>query len=150
MHRPREQDVITRPFYPRNPWSNTRRPLSVAVYAPAAILQDSETPTEYSPYGTFVPRPFFGGYDGLQGRLMHVPQADLYDASPNPWPNNGQFDRPSGLFSITGAGGGLWRKPPSTSAHRGFAQPTGPGPSMMFHAPPVFSLQTTPIPAVGV
>lgn len=110
------------------------------------LAPDTETMTQWSAYGIFNPTPFRGGYDelSLEGRgMMANPQATLYDASPNPWPNNGQFDRPNAYMQIM-------RLKPTTSAHRGFAQPTGGGPTMLFRAPPVFSLQTQPIPAVGV
>lgn len=114
---------------------------------PAALLMNSEVMTEWSPYRSREAHPYFGGYDGLGGRMMHVAKADIYDASPNPWPNNGQFDRPNGLFSIFA---GRMEKRHETSAHPGYTVPTGPGPSMLFHAPPLFSIQQQPIPAVGI
>lgn len=148
MQRPRPEDLITRPFWPRNPWPEGPRPLSNPMDGTsAALLQNSEVMTQWSPYGTLNARPYFGGYDGLGGRMMHVVKADLYDASPNPWPNNGQYDRPNGLFAVFQ---GLMLKKRETSAHPGFSMPTMPSPNMLFHAPPVFSLQTTPIPAVGI
>lgn len=107
-----------------------------------------EEGTDWSPYGTREKEPYFGGYDGLSGRLMAVPQADTYDASPNPWPNNGQFDRPN---SIGLAAWAIPRLRPHTSGHKGFSEPTRRGdPTALFNAPPVFSEQTTPIPAVGL
>jgi hypothetical protein len=106
-----------------------------------------EEGTDWSPYGTRPKVPYFGGHDGLQGRLMAVPQSDTYDASPNAWPNNGQFDRPNSIGLL----GLMLRLAPHTSAHPGFAQNTSRGdPTALFNAPPVFSLQTTPIPAVGL
>ena len=111
-------------------------------------MPDTQTPTAWSPRGTFVPIVFRGGYDplSLAGEgIMHVPQADLYDASPNEFPNNGQWDRPHGI-----AFSGVIRLPRRTSAHPGFMMPTAPGPTMLFRAPPIFSVQTRPIPAVGV
>lgn len=150
MLRPRAEDLETRPFWPRQPWPEGPRPLSNPVDGAAALLMDSEEMTQWSPYGTLHPRPYFGGYDelSLAGRgVMHVAQAGIYDASPNPWPNNGQEDRPNSLYSLLQ---GLMQKRHESSAHRGFAMPTYPSPTMLFHAPPVFSLQTTPIPAVGI
>lgn len=150
MHRPREEDLATRPFFPRNPWPNSPRPLSNPVDAPAALLEDSEEATQWSPYYYAVAKPYFGGHDPLSEEghgVMHVAQAGLYDASPNPWPNNAQYDRPNGLFSLFL---GRMEKKHESSAHRGFSQPTMPGPTMLFHTPPIFSLQTTPIPAVGI
>lgn len=137
----------TRPIWPENGVGHCNSyPRSRAIYAPAEIIPDTETPTEWSPYFIAVAQPYFAGWDELSQEgagVMHVAQADLYDASPNPWPANGQFDHPN-FFP------GLLRLEPTTSAHRGFAQPTHPGPPMLFHAPPVFTAQTTPIPAVGV
>lgn len=151
MHRPGPEDLATRPFWPRNPWPEGPRPLSNPIDArPAALIPDTETMSQWSPYGFLTPHPYFGGHDELSedGRgIMHVAQAGLYDASPNPWPNNGQYDRPNGLFAVFA---GLMRKKSESSAHPGFMMPTYPSPTMLFHAPPVFSLQTTPIPAVGV
>lgn len=102
--------------------------------------------SQWSPWGLFQPHPYYGGHDPLSQAgdgIMSVPQADMYDVSPNPWPNNGQFDHPN-FYP------GILRLPRESSAHRGFAQPTHPGPVMLFHPPPIFSVQTTPVPAVGV
>jgi hypothetical protein len=115
------------------------------------LIPDSEVMTQWSPFGQFNAQPYFGGHDELsemdpRASLMAVPQADTYDASPNPWPNNGQFDRPNSIGLV----GAILRLRPHTSAHPGYANPTGGGPTMLFHAPPVFSLQTKPIAAVGV
>lgn len=144
---PTAESLATRPIINRQPHSIPNNvPLSVPVERAAALAPDMETMTQWSPYGIFRPTPFRGGYDELSedGRgMMANPQASLYDASPNPWPNNGQFDRPNGFIHII-------RLKPDTSAHRGFSHPTGPGPTMLFRAPPVFSLQTQPVPAVGV
>lgn len=124
-------------------------PLSIPAHGPARVVPDSEEMTQWSAYGLFKPTPYYGGHDELsqEGRgMMHVPQAALYDASPNPWPNNGQFDRPNNIGLV----GAILRLRPTTSAHLGFSMPTGGGPTMLFHAPPVFSMQSKPIPAVGV
>lgn len=153
MLRPTADDLATRPIQERNPWylpGGKNFPLSRALYAPQEQPPNMEAMTQWSPYGTLDAEPYYGGYDPLSESghgVMHVPQADLYDASPNPWPNNGQYDRPNGLFSLFA---GLLRLQHESSAHPGFMQPTGAGPTMLFHAPPIFSAQTTPIPAVGV
>lgn len=146
--RPTQSDLATRPIINRAPDTMPDRlPLSIQHAGAAALLQNSEVMQDWTPYGTKQARPYFGGWDelSLRGRgLMHTAQAALYDASPNPWPNNAQYDRPNGFFA------GLLRLQPHTSAHKGMSQPTGAGPVMLFHAPPVFSIQSTPIPAVGV
>lgn len=150
MLRPTREDLAgtettpVRPMWPRNPWPEGPRPLSVPEQGPARILENSEVMTQWSPYGTFRSQPYRGGYDGLEGRLMQVAQADTYDASPNPWPNNGQYDKPNGFGPFLAA---VQRE---SSAHRGFAQPTGVGPPMLFKAPPPYGMQVTPIPAVGI
>lgn len=119
-------------------------PLSRAVYGPEKLQPNMETPTRWTPFGLFVPTPYFGGHDGLHGRLMHVPQADMYDSSPNPWPANGVDDQPNAQFN-------LLRLEPTTSAHPGYSLPSyAPSPAMVFQAPPIFGIQTVPIPAVGV
>ena len=150
MLRPTAFDLQTRPIINRAPDTHPDNvPLSVPEHGAAGLDPASESMTQWSPYGIFRPAPYVGGWDELSqdGRgLMQVPQAGLYDASPNPWPNNGQFDRPNSI-GITVA---ILRLRPHTSAHPGFSQPTGPGPTMLFRAPPVFSIQTQPIPAVGV
>ena len=96
MHRPAADDLQTRPIMNRNPDSRPNNvPLSVPVYAPA--IRDSEdgvayeSPSQWFPYGIYQPHPYEGGHDplSLEGHgLMQVEQADMYDASPNPWPNN--------------------------------------------------------------
>ena len=129
-------------IWPRNPWPNIPRPLSNPItFEPAAIDPATEIPTQWSPYGTFEPHPYL---KEMPASMMAVAQASFYDASPNAFPNNGQWDRPNGFFAS------LLRLKPHTSAHPGKTMSTGGGPTMYFHAPPVFSLQTKPIPAVGV
>lgn len=143
-HHPSDQ----RPISPRNGFGDRNNyPLSRAVYAPAELPPNMEVMTQWSPYGTLYAQPYEGGHDPLSQAghgLMQVPQADLYDTSPNPFPNNGQYDRPNFFPAL------LLRLKPTTSGHKGFSQPTHPGPTMLFHAPPIFSVQTTPIPAMGV
>lgn len=137
--------TVERPMWPRNPGAGRNDfPRSVTVFAPAELSPSSETPTRWTPYGTFVPRPYFGGHDGLDGQLMHVPQADLYNSDPCPWPANGVNDHPNAAFHLI-------RLQPSTSAHPGASLAgSGGGPAMVFHTPPVWGQQTTPIWAVGV
>lgn len=130
-----------RVIWPRNVWSSMPKPLSRPHYGAAKIIPNSEVPTQWSPYGEFIPTPY---RKDMPGSMMAVAQAEMYDASPNPWPNNGQFDHPNGFFAA------LIRLKPHTSAHPGKSLSTGGGPTMYFHAPPVFSMQTKPIPAVGV
>ena len=117
-------------------------PRSHPAMGPALIPPGMETPTRWTPFGTFAPQPYFGGWDALGGRLMHVTQADSYNAI-NPWPANGVDDYPNAAPLA------ILRMAPTTSVHRGFQNPTGPSPTMLFHAPPIFGLQTVPIPAVG-
>lgn len=136
---PRADDRV---IMPRAPVPFGRRyPLSTSPHGAASIPPGMVTATQWSPYGEFVPHPYL---KDMPGSLMAVAQAETYDASPNPWPNNGQFDRPNGFFA------NLLRLKPHTSAHPGLSMTTGGGPTMYFHAPPVFSLQTKPIPAVGI
>lgn len=85
-------------------------------------------------------------WDGLGGRLMDVPQSDFYNAQPNPFPGNGVYDQPNAAIGTIG----LLRLQPTTSAHPGLTLPPDYSPSTLFHAPPVFTLQTKPILAVGV
>lgn len=119
-------------------------PNSRAVYGPQAQPYNMTTQTGWNPYeGVTVPAPYLGGWDGLGGQLMHVPQADTYFVGDNPWPVNGVDDQPNAAFN-------LLRLEPTTSAHPGFSNPTGASPSMIFAAPPIFGLQTDPIPAYGV
>ena len=124
-----------------------------ALYGPAEILESSETPTRWTPFGMFVPQVQGGRasaaqrHDGLGGRLMDVPQADLLDSSRNPFPANGVADDPAMYQAIMQ----IIRLRPTTSAHPGLSLTSGEAsPAMVFHAPPVFGLQTKPIYAVGL
>lgn len=141
MRRPTAEDLETRPINYRNPVAIREYPRSIPYYGAARIPPNMEVPSQWSPYGTFQPEPYA---EDMPQSLMSVVQAETYDMSPNPWPNNSQFDKPNGFF------GALLRLQPHTSAHPGKSFTTGPGPTMLFHAPPVFSLQTRPITAVGV
>ena len=130
-----------RPIWPRNVWASGPRPLSNPHYGAAEIQPNTEVPTQWTPYGTLNAVPYL---KEMPGSMMAVAQAEMYDASPNPWPNNGQYDKPVDHFTD------LMRLQTHTSAHMGESLATGPAPTMYFHAPPVFSMQTKPIPAVGV
>ncbi len=149
MLRPTEADLATRPIVNRNPWKQGAHwPLSVPyLNSPARILEGSEAGNTYTPFGTVDPAPYLGGHDELHGEIMHVSHADTYDTSPNPWPNNGQFDRPNSIGLL----GLLLRLDPTTSAHMGAQGSTKRGdPTSLFNAPPAFGTQTTPVPAIGV
>lgn len=139
--------TTARALWPRNPYPIHPRPLSRAVYGPAALPGNAgNAPTEWDEHkGVVQSRPYFYGHDELHGRLMAVSQADLYNSDPNPWPANGVNDQPNAAFHLI-------RLTPHTSAHPGasLAGVAGSGPTMVFHTPPVFGLQTTPIWAVGV
>ena len=127
----------------RDPWPWHDRPKSVPIFRPGKRVPQMENNTEWTPYGLHVAHPYFGGWDGLGGRLMHVEQADGIDMSANPWPNNGVNDQPNAAFILI-------HLDPTTSAHPGLSLPDSIGPAMVFHAPPVFGFQTEPIPAMGV
>lgn len=146
MHRPSTAELATRPIINRAPNTHPNEvPRSRTVDRAAMLIPDTETASEWTPYGTFYPEVYRGGYDGLDGRLMQVAQAGIYDPSANAWPNNAQWDRPNGFFA------NLLRLKPDTSAHPGKTMPAAaPGPTMLYKAPPIFSVQTQPIIAVGV
>jgi len=145
--------VDDRPIWPRNPWPNIPRPLSNWYPEKLSDIPVADAPpTQWTPQGLFQSVPF------MKGNLSIGPdprnpdpvtrnstrRSDFYDSSPNAWPNNGQWDKPNGFFAE------LIRLRTHTSAHPGANLTTGAGPTMYFKAPPVFSMQTKPIPAVGV
>lgn len=149
MLRPTEADLATRPIQNRNPWPLSENfPASVDITnKPARILESSEAGNTFTLFGVTRPAPYLGGWDELHGQLMHVSHATLYDSSRNPWPNNGQYDRPNSIGLL----GALLRLLPTTSAHPGAQNNTKRGdPTSLFNAPPAFGTQTTPIPAIGV
>ncbi len=145
--------VDNRPIWPRNPWPDIPRPLSNPYFEKRSdIPVEDGPPTQWSPYGLFQSVPYMKGNMPI-GPDPRTPDArtrvmarntDFYDSSPNAWPNNGQWDRPNGYFAQ------LLRLRTHTSAHEGLSLKTGGGPTMYFKAPPVFSMQTKPIPAVGI
>lgn len=147
----------------RNP--DSQRPGShlpaYPVYAPEERQPDMGAPSRWTPFGgRDAAQPFYDGagpgsggrasmaarWDGLGGRLMDVPQADFYNSEPNPWPATGVYDVPNGAIGLIG----LLRLQPTTSAHPGMSMPPDYSPTTLFHAPPVFTMQTKPIMAVGV
>lgn len=77
---------------------------------------------------------------------MDVAQAHMVDAAENPFPANGTWDVPSAQHAVTG----ILRLKPTGSAHPGAQMSTGPGPAMVFAAPPIFGYQTRPIMATGL
>ena len=142
---------------PRNGTAPCRNayPLSIAVYGPAGLPPSAENPGSTLPSDGFSARPSyvavdvsFGDHDALHGALMAVAQADLYTQPvvPGTFPRAGTWEQPGGPIAASA----LVRLSPSTSAHRGLNQATGPGPTMVFTAPPVFSIQTKPIYALGL
>jgi hypothetical protein len=145
--------VDDRPIWPRNPWPAIPRPLSNwYTEVRSDIPLEDAPPTQWSPQGLFQSVPFMKGNFPItpdpripdpRSRVA-IRNTDFYDASPNAWPNNGQWDKPNGFFAA------LIRLKTTTSAHPGKNLTTGGGPTMYFKAPPVFSMQTKPIPAVGV
>lgn len=127
-------------------WCCNHYPRSVPVYRPQILPPNEEKGTTWTKWGIFSPRPYFGGWDALGGRMMAVPQADTYDSSANPPRAHGIADAPNeamGSFQLT-------RLPPSTSAHPGANMPTGPYPAQFFLTPPLWGAQTQPTMAVGV
>ena len=138
----------------RAPDSQRQGTRSVTIFAPADRQPDMGAPSRWTPFSPGDPPAYSGGraiaaarWDGLQGRLMDVPQADLYDSSPNPWPASGVADDPMIYQAIMR----VIRLAPTTSAHPGASLTSGEAsPAMIFKAPPIFGLQTKPIYAVGL
>lgn len=145
-----------RPFWPRNPYPIHPRPRSVAVFDEPLIHHPNDTgeegaPARWSPYApgyNFVSRPYGGGaHDALNGALNEVAVGDFHNSAIGPWPRSGVWDEPNVWHAVIGQ----LRLPPTTSAHRGAQLTSGEAsPTMVFHTPPVFGLQTTPIYAVGI
>lgn len=140
---PRNGTAPTKDYYPR----------SAPFYGPAMLAPSQENPSAVSAFGGYRATPLFvhvvpsfGDHDGLDGQLMAVAQADMYDSSQNPFPATGTSSEPNAAVGIMQ----MMRLQPTTSAHPGLSFATGGGPTMMFHAPPVFSAQSQPIFAVGL
>jgi hypothetical protein len=150
------------PFWKQNPNPNLRNgtaptrdyyPLSIPVYAPQMNPPSMENPGSTLPSDGFSARPnyvlvdvSFGEHDALGGALMRVAQADLYDSAVGAFPRAGTWEEPGAAVAVMQ----LVRLSPTTSAHPGLNLSTGPGPNMLFVAPPVFSVQTQPIYATGL
>jgi hypothetical protein len=138
----------------RDPDSQRQGTRSIANYRPEMRQPDMGAPAGWNPFGMRVASydgngraPAAGRWDGLRGALMDVPQADLLNQAPNPWPANGVADDPMTYQAIMR----VMRLKPTTSAHPGASLTSGEAsPSMIFHAPPIFGLQTKPIMAVGL
>lgn len=137
----------------RAPDSQRQGTRSIANYGPEMFQPDMGAPAGWNPFGMRVASydggraPAAGRWDGLRGRLMDVPQADLFNSAPNPWPANGVADDPAMYQALARS----IRLKPTTSAHPGLSLTSGEAsPAMVFHAPPVFGLQTKPIMAVGL
>jgi hypothetical protein len=128
----------------RNPGMvSTQYSRSRAVQSrPQVLPEANETGTNWTPYGMFVTHPY---EVPMPYSLMSQAQAHLYDSAVGMWPAAAQADYPNGQQA-----GPLIRLAPTTSAHPGFANPTGANPTMVFFSPPVFSYQTKPIYATGL
>jgi hypothetical protein len=140
----------------RNPTNNTAYSRSLANEGgPQIIPAGSEVGTTWTPYGMFVTHPYSVP---MPQSLMATAQATAFynsaygsvgvGAGPGGGGGgggSGQADWPNGQQS-----GPLMRLEPTTSAHHGYMNPTGPNPNMVFFAPPVFGYQTKPIYAVGL
>lgn len=143
---------------PRNGTAPCRNayPLAYTVYGPQALPLAMDNPGSTQPSDGFQAAPpnpagqgvTFGRWDGLAGRLMEVGQADMYmSAVPGVSPYRaGTWEEPGGPIAASM----LVRLQPSTSAHPGLSMATGAGPTMIFTAPPVFTVQSTPIYALGL
>lgn len=108
---------------------------------PQILVGAQEVGSQWSPYGTLVSHPY---HVPMPYSLMDVSQATgFYNSAVGLWPANGQADVPNAYFN-------LLRLEPTSSAHHGFTQPTGPFPTQVFFSPPVFAFQTKPIFATGL
>lgn len=128
-------------------------PLSQPIYAPQENPMAMENPGSTLPSDGYSARPSFihvdvsfGEHDGLQGDLMRVAQADFYNSAIGAFPRAGVWDQPGAGI----AAAGMVRLAPTTSAHPGLNAATGAGPAMVFVAPPVFTVQSKPIYALGL
>lgn len=141
---PRNGTAPVKDFYPLS-----RTVFNPNMNPPAMDNPGSTLPSDgYRAHPSFIHlQPSFGEHDGLQGALMRVAQADLYMSSDGRFPRAGTWEEPGGPIAAAGIG---LRLAPSTSAHPGLATSTGAGPTMVFVAPPVFSVQTKPVYALGL
>jgi hypothetical protein len=128
-------------------------PLSYTVFEPAAIPQAMDNPGSTLPSDGYraspsfvVTKPSFGQHDALHGAIMMSAQADFYQSAVGPFPRAGTWEEPGGPIAALR----MVRLAPTTSAHPGLQQATGAGPTMVFQAPPVFTVQSKPIYALGL
>ena len=160
-----------RPFWPRNPYPLHPRPKTKSVFEAVAsfarqnpeLTGEEGAPGSWSPYGESIPAPFNGpsprggnrvsrpwgggGHDAKGGQLNEEARGDFTNSAQGPWPRSGVWDEPNAWYGVMG----FLRLPPHTSAHPGASLTSGEAsPTMVFHTPPVWGLQTTPIYAVGV
>lgn len=126
----------------RNPANNEQYSRSLANEGgPQVRPINNEVGTQWSPYGFTVQHPYVVP---MPQSLMAVSQATgFYNSAVGLWPANGQDDQPNAYFNLI-------RLKPTSSAHHGFTNPTGPFPTQVFFSPPVFSMQTKPIYATGI
>jgi hypothetical protein len=126
----------------RNPATNTAYSRSLANEGgPQILIGATEAGTNWTPYNMDVSHPY---RVPMPHSLMSTAQATgFYNSSVGAWPANGQDDQPSAYFNLI-------RLAPTTSAHRGYTNPTGPFPTQVFYSPPIFGLQTKPIYAIGL
>jgi hypothetical protein len=141
--------------WPRNGTAPTHNdyPKSYPVYGPGGIPLAMENPGSTLPSDGYSAQPSFvnvnvsfGEHDGLHGNLMRVAQADTYNSAVGPFPRAGTYEEPGAATAVLN----MIRLAPTTSAHPGLSFSTGAGPTMLFVAPPVFSVQSTPIYATGL
>jgi hypothetical protein len=144
--------------WPRNGTAPTKDnyPHSLPEYGPQGLPLSNENPSSVAAGGGYRADPLpvlveggnFGRHDGLKGRLMEVAQADTFNSAVGPFPRAGTYEEPGAATAVLQ----LVRLQPSTSAHAGagIGVGGGPGRSMLFVAPPVFTLQTSPIYAAGL
>jgi hypothetical protein len=128
----------------RNPQKSTQYSRSLANEGgPQVRGMGDERGQDWSPYGIRETHPF---RLGMPRSLMSVEQATgFYQSAVGLWPANGQGDVPNYNISVVNQ----LHLEPTTSAHAGYTNPTGPNPNMVFIAPPIFGFQTKPIMATG-
>ncbi len=144
-----------RQMWPRNGTAPTsdNYPHSLPTYQPSELPPSMTNAGTTQPSGGFRAEPVhvyappvFGTHDALGGQLMRVAQSDGFNSAVGPWPRAGVHDEPGAGIAASA----ITRLAPSTSAHPGLTLATGAGPTMVYIAPPVFSVQSRPIYAVGL
>lgn len=126
----------------RNPQNNTMYSRSRANEGgPQRFIGAMEAGSNWTPYGSMVSHPY---KVPMPMSMMGTSQATgFYNSAVGLWPANGQNDQPNAYFNLI-------RLKPTTSAHLGYTNPTGPNPNMVFFSPPVYGYQTKPIWATGL